>query len=409
VSGQVPDVWINPLLVPFLTAPERFLIAYGGRDSGKSWGIATILVIKSFTESNKLIVCLKGTMRSIEDSVKALIENTIVRLGLSQFFKITDKKIICLVTGSKFIFQGLRNPNRIKSVEAADYAWIEEGAVDITEKALEVLIPTIRVKGNKIFISFNPDMAEDPVYKKFIAQNEPSSLVVKINYPQNPFLSPESARYIANMKNTNLAKYNHQFGGELTQEVEGALWSAEIIKHTSMDISYVYDRIVIALDPATTSKSTSDACGIVVAGKIRGKDEYVIIDDQTKICSPNEWATIALMLYDKYEADRIVAETNQGGDMVETIIRNKRKNVSYRGVHAKRGKILRAEPVAALYEEGRVTHSKKFVNMEYEMVTYTGEGDSPNRLDAMVYAVVALSGRGGGLAGMAKVSSTELR
>jgi len=407
-------LYINPLLQPFLNPSERFCIAYGGRASGKSWGIADILLLKAQTERNKLILCVKGTMRSISDSVKSLLEASIIRHNLEEYFYITDKEIVCKQSGSRFIFYGLQHPDRLKSLEGVSYLWVEEATVDITEAALDVLFPTIiRNKGSKIYITFNPKKEEDAVYKRFIYNSEADSLVVKINYYDNPYLSDEIKSYIEDMKNSNYKKYLHIFEGELMKADEGALWKDEMIDRISDDEKAALllsdfealERIVVAIDPAITSKITSDATGIVVAGKYKGRDEYLIIHDGTRISSPNQWSADAIALYDKYKADRIVAETNQGGDMVRTIIKNKRHNIPYKGVHASRGKTMRAEPIADLYAEGKVRHLDNFSNLEYEMMTFCGKPSdkSPNALDAMVWALTELSSRSGkGPKGMVK-------
>ena len=158
------------------------------------------------------------------------------------------------------------------------------------------------------------------------------------------------------------------------------------------------DRIVVGVDPAVTQKDTSDLTGIVVAGckRIRGEVHYFVLDDRSLIGSPSEWAKTVVNAYNEYSADRVVAETNQGGDMVEQTLRNVDRNISYRGVRATRGKIVRAEPIAELYERGLVHHVGDFQLMEDEMCSYCGfeSEKSPDRMDALVWALTDLSMRG---------------
>ncbi len=395
------NIYINPLLLPMLNGKERFNIAYGGRSSGKSWGISDILLIKSMTEKDIIILCSKGTMKSINDSVKSLLERQIKRHGWEDFFYITKMEIVCTITNSKFIFSGLINPERIKSIEDVKYLWIEEAAVEVSQEAIDILIPTLRTKGNRLFMTLNPKFEEDPVYKQFIANHYHNTNAVKILYTDNPHCSDETIEEAEFVKSRDIAKYNHIYLGEIMQEVEGALWSTDLITHADPEhiqelINSGFDgieRIVVAVDPATTDKSTSDACGIIVIGKYANQDKYIVLEELSRICSPNQWSDIAIKAYDKYKADRIVAETNQGGDMVETIIKNKRRNIAYKGVHASKGKIARAEPVAALYEEYKVSHAHRMANLEFEMVTFTGERNekSPNSLDALVWGLTELS------------------
>ncbi len=148
-------------------------------------------------------------------------------------------------------------------------------------------------------------------------------------------------------------------------------------------------RVVVAIDPAVTVSEDSDETGIVVAALGVDNHGYVLADESGKY-APAEWARKAVALYHRFGADRIIAETNQGGAMVETTIRAIDANVAYRGVTAKRGQLLRAEPVSALYEQFRVHHVGTFPVLEDQMCTFAGGGDSPDRLDALCYAITEL-------------------
>lgn len=151
-------------------------------------------------------------------------------------------------------------------------------------------------------------------------------------------------------------------------------------------------RIVIGVDPAVTHQSTSDETGIIVAGV--GVDEnYYVLDDLSGRLRPVEWAARVVKAYHTYQAERVVAEVNQGGDMVESTLRVMDPRISYKGVRASKGKMVRAEPVAALYEQGRVFHRQCFLDLEKQMCAFTGDpkdGTSPDRLDALVWALSEL-------------------
>jgi predicted phage terminase large subunit-like protein len=145
-------------------------------------------------------------------------------------------------------------------------------------------------------------------------------------------------------------------------------------------------RIVVAIDPAVSVSENSDETGVIVAGL--GEDElgYVLADGSGRFL-PHEWARKAVHLYEHWRADRVIAETNQGGDLVESTVRAIDTNVSFRRVHAKKGKFVRAEPVSALIEQDRVKIAGSFPELEDQLCTYDGSGNSPDRLDAMVYAL----------------------
>ena len=191
----------------------------------------------------------------------------------------------------------------------------------------------------------------------------------------------------------------HELYAEVLEEAEGALWTTETLDAASIKHEDVPDlaRIVVALDPAVTANAESDMTGIVVAGVDINGIAYVLGDYTAKL-SPQGWAEKAIGLYHQYEADRIVAEVNQGGDMVKLTIHNIDDNVAYKAVRASRGKYARAEPVSALYERNLVKHvsnppdGANLNELETQLRTWEplGRIGSPDRLDAMVWAITDL-------------------
>lgn len=182
---------------------------------------------------------------------------------------------------------------------------------------------------------------------------------------------------------------------ELLEDVPGALWNRGVIDATRVTLqSVVWEgvvRIVVAIDPAVTAGEESDETGIVVAGLTRG-EHVIVIDDLSCRESPLGWAKIAIASFLHRRADRIVGEVNNGGDLVEANIRAIAPNVPFRAVRASRGKAVRAEPVAALYEQGRVHHVGAFTQLEDQMCSYVPgvTSKSPDRMDALVWAVTEL-------------------
>ena len=188
-----------------------------------------------------------------------------------------------------------------------------------------------------------------------------------------------------------------ELDGELIKDLPGALWPRDRIEAARVPETPELERIVVAVDPPVTGREDSDACGIVVAGLHRQGDSWkavILADLSVEAASPLTWAKAAIAARDDWSADRVVAEVNQGGDLVENLLQQVDRNASYRGVHASRSKQARAEPVAALYEQGRVLHAGSFPALEDEMAAmlrsgYSGRG-SPDRLDALVWAVTDL-------------------
>jgi predicted phage terminase large subunit-like protein len=156
-------------------------------------------------------------------------------------------------------------------------------------------------------------------------------------------------------------------------------------------------RIVVAIDPAISTSEGSDETGIIVAA-VDDAGHFYVLDDQSGRMAPAEWTRKAINAYHHWKADRIVYEQNQGGDMVASTLRNADPNVPIRGVHASRGKVTRAEPVSALYEQKRVHHVGNFPQLEDQMCSFTSDfnrntsGYSPDRVDSLCWGITSLSG-----------------
>lgn len=183
-----------------------------------------------------------------------------------------------------------------------------------------------------------------------------------------------------------------ELDGELIDDVVGALWSRHMIEIVRRPMPLDMERIVVAVDPPVSGGPKADACGIVAVGRGTDGKAYVLADESIQGLSPAGWAKRALNLYKAVQADRLVAEVNNGGDLVENLLRQIDPNVAYQSVHARRGKMMRAEPIAALYEQEKVFHIMPFPALEDEMCSYTGEKNSksPDRLDALVWAIWSL-------------------
>jgi phage terminase large subunit-like protein len=178
--------------------------------------------------------------------------------------------------------------------------------------------------------------------------------------------------------------------GELLDEIPGALWKRSRIDELRVSAAPELRRIVVAVDPSASSGADSDECGIVVAGIDSARCGYVL-EDLSGVLSPDQWARRAVDAFVRWDADRIVYEANQGGDMVALTLRTVRASVPLTAVHARRGKHTRAEPVAALYEQGRVHHVGLFAQLEDQQCNWTPDStDSPDRMDAAVYALTEL-------------------
>ncbi len=207
------------------------------------------------------------------------------------------------------------------------------------------------------------------------------------------FLEEVRARY----EGTRLGR--QELDGHLLEDREGALWRRESLDAGRLAEVPELDRIVVAVDPPVTGHAGSDACGIVVAGVIaKGPVQNwraVVLDDATvRAATPDAWARVALAAMEAWGAERLVAEVNQGGDLVQSVINQIDPLVPFKAVRATRGKVARAEPVAALYEQGRVAHLRDLDDLEDQMCAMTAQGfdgkGSPDRVDALVWALTEL-------------------
>jgi len=200
------------------------------------------------------------------------------------------------------------------------------------------------------------------------------------------FLDTIQARY----GGTRLGR--QEIEGELLEDVEGALWTlANIDKHRRAIVpeGVSLARVVVAVDPAATSNEESNETGIIVAAAGSDRRGYVLADVTVR-AAPLEWASRAVSAFDSWEADTVVVETNQGGEMVTQTLRTVRPGLPVKEVHASRGKSTRAEPISALYEQGVISHVGSFPALEDQLTNWVPGMTSPDRLDALVWAMTAL-------------------
>lgn len=234
-----------------------------------------------------------------------------------------------------------------------------------------------------------------PLIKKLVT--DPDTYVTRGSTFDNagnlarPFLKQIEDRY----GGTRLGR--QELEGEILGDIPGALWTRSSIDDNRLrEAPQDLERVLVAVDPAASSEEGSDENGIVVVGLARDKDGYArgyVLEDGTLRGTPEEWARKAVSLYRKWSADKIVAEKNNGGEMVEHVIRSVDRSVPVKLVHASRGKIVRAEPISALYEQNRIHHVGRFDELEDQMCLFSIDNvrspstGSPDRVDALVWGL----------------------
>lgn len=204
---------LNPVLEDFWMEPARNKVLYGGRFSSKSWDAAGFSIF--LADNYKLrILCARQFQNKIEESVYSLLKVQIERFSLKDRFRVLNNKIENIHTGSEFLFYGLwRNIDEIKSLEGVDICWLEE-AHNVSKEQWEVLEPTIRKEHSQFWIIFNPKLTTDFVYRRFVTNPPPNTVVRKINYPDNPFLSNTALGVAAAAKDEDEENYNHIYLGQ---------------------------------------------------------------------------------------------------------------------------------------------------------------------------------------------------
>ena len=330
---------------------------------------------------------------------KADVRDTMVEVGDSSILKISppwfmpeyepSKRRLTWPNGVLGIIYSGDEPEQLRGPQEQK-AWIDELAkFKYPKDSWDNLMFGLRIgKQPQAVVTTTPKPIK--VIKDLIA-DERTAVTRGHTLENQDNLAPDFLNYILRKyEGTRLGR--QELAGEILDDNPDALW--ERSKIDELRVSHYPDlkRIVVAIDPQGTDTETSSSTGVVVAGiaQVADRLEAYILADLTLSGTPEKWATEAVSGYYRFKADRIVAEINFGGDMVEAIIRIVDKNVAFKKVHASRGKLIRAEPVSALYEQGRVHHVGFFPDLEDQLCEWVPGDKSPDRLDALVWAITDL-------------------
>jgi hypothetical protein len=308
---------------------------------------------------------------------------------------------------------GLDDKDRTEKILGNEYATMYYNetsqmsyqSFDMTRSRLAQKCTTVRgnILRNKYYFDCNPPSKKHWLHDMFIKKIDPIKKTkhkrpdqyqsIKMNPSDN--LDNITSDYIENLEDMTGKNRKRFLDGDWGDDNEKALWHREWIDRNRVYEMPDFKQCGVAIDPSASSNEDSDECGIISGGKciIDKKEHYYITSDVTDIMSPDKWGDVAILEFDKIRGDRIIGERNNGGEMIETILKHKRRNLPYTSVWASRGKEVRAEPIAALYEQGRVHHIGDFPELEDELTEWDPTQEkSPNRLDALVWLVTWLSG-----------------
>lgn len=361
-----------------------------GRGYGKTFTGAGWLIEQATTEPGEYaifaptardirVVCIEGPKSGMLDMMPPGL--------LRQYNRTTHE--LRLHNGSVIHGVTAEKPDRARGLNLSG-AWCDElSSWQYPATWYEGLIPALRIGDHpRVVVTTTPRPVS--LVRELLKRTDGSVAVTRgSTYDNAANLSATALTELrARYEGTRIGR--QELYGELLEDVEGALWTIDHIDRLRRPVPKDLTRVVVAIDPAGGSLEHNDETGIVVAARGTDGDGYVL-DDQSGRYTPNGWASRAIAAYDRWHADRIVAERNYGGDMVEATLRS----AGFRGhievVTASRGKRQRAEPIAAFYEQGRVHHSATFPELEDQMATWLPDsGTSPDRMDALVWALTDL-------------------
>lgn len=399
--------WARPEQIPPETGDWNVFLALAGRGWGKTWagaqwcreqvkmGKRRIMAVAATNsdiertmvkgESGFLSVCWAG-----DKTYKG------VKMGYPEWSP--TKRTLTWENGATVTFFSSEEPERLRGPQG-DAAWLDElCAWNKDRETYDMLQFCLRLgKHPRIFITTTPKPTK---LLRDIVKNDKTLVVRGSTFDNSANLAETYIQAVRSQyEGTRLGR--QELYAEVLDEASGALWNRTLLEACSfetddpLEFSKTLRRVVVSVDPAVTSNAESDLTGIIVAGIDVNGCSYVL-EDATDRYTPEQWATKAVDLYHKYSADRIVAERNQGGEMVRHTLKTVDETIPIKLVHASRGKFARAEPVSALYERGKVKHIKGLDLLEDQMVQWEPLGSigSPDRLDAMVWAITELALKG---------------
>lgn len=394
--------------VKLLGGKSRHVMLFGGSRSGKTFILIYALVMRALKATGSRHAVLRFRFNSAKQAIWLDTLPKVMKLcfpGVKVKENRTDW-FLKFENGSEIWLCGLDDDARVEKILGKEFATVyfnecSEISYHAVTIALSRLAQNTTLK-NRAYYDCNPVGKSHWSYRLFVEKTDPETNTA-VRFPEiyhSMVMNPtgNQANLPEGYIEETLAglperKRRRFLLGEWMNDQEGALWNIDMINRSRVNNMPDMARIVVGVDPAVTSNDGSDATGIVAAGIGVNGDFYVLEDVSCEKASPYKWAKQVIELYHKYRADRVIGEVNNGGDLIEVNLRNVDRNVSFKAVRASRGKLARAEPVASLYEQGRVHHVGVFGKLEDEMCSFNPATatSSPDRMDALVWAITELS------------------
>ncbi len=363
-----------------------------GRGAGKTRTAAEWLAWEAITAPNTRWAIVAPTFSDARDTCAEGESGVISVLSRYRMLAHWNRSMgeILLNNGSRIKLFSADQPDRFRGPQHHG-AWCDELAAYRYSDAWDQLQFGLRL-GTKPRIVVTTTPRPTPLIRMLANRSDKTVVITRGSTFDNAAnLAPSALLELqARYNNTRLGR--QELYGEILEDTEGALWTKGVIERNRLKKAPALARITVSIDPAVTNTQASDETGIIVCGSDSAGHGYVLGDYSFR-GSPLDWASKAVSVFDEWKADTILVEVNQGGDMVSAVLKQIRHSLPIREVRAHVGKRLRAEPVAAMYEQGRIHHIGEFPTLEDQMTVWTpNDPDSPDRIDAMVQAFSNLLG-----------------
>lgn len=293
-----------------------------------------------------------------------------------------------LKNGTEILFRSGENPDRLRGPNIG-WIWIDEAAY-LDREVMNVALGRLRRRPGLMWLTTTP-RGSNWLYDMFIRNPIKSSKVIYSSSRENIFLPPGFIETLYSAYPSHLI--DQEIEGKFLLQVPGALWTYELLDHCRVPVgtykSEDFKLIVIGVDPKASSQARSET-GIVVAGLLPNGN-LIVLEDASLDATPELWAAEVAQAYERWGANYVIAEVNQGGDMVKSVLRQAAPQLPIFSIHATRGKFTRAEPISVRYNQGLIQHQGRFPFLEEQMRTFIPGEKSPDRLDALVWALYALT------------------
>jgi len=392
----------------------RYVLLFGGSRSGKTFAVIYAMIARAVGAPDSRHIILRHRFNAVKQAVFMDTLPKVLRLAFPACAYRENRSdwLFRFDNGAEVWIAGLDDKDRVDKILGKEYATVyfnecSEISYHAVTTALTRLAQNCPGLMNKAFFDCNPPTRKHWAYRLFVEKIDPETNLALIR-PQTYRalqLNPESNRrnlpagYLEETLAGLPERQRRRFlSGEWLDDLEGALWRRDMIDPYRVLTAPELIRIVVGVDPAVTANPDSDRTGIVTAGIDRTGEYYVLADATLAGATPLAWARQVRKQYELWQADRVIGEVNNGGDLIAANLKMNAPNLSFKSVRATHGKIIRAEPVAALYEQGKVHHVGAFAELEDEMCNYNPltATASPDRMDALVWAITELAGQAAG-------------